>query len=211
MRSTKKDTVIATSILNIKHPEHIFLHIPHVPYTGITHENGKKINSGWNMPHEGSPANYRGIACSAHSWQFSRYAILKKKEYYGNLQNHFWKIMGSLFSIESDLSYDMKISLLGGYRIALWDVIHSCCREGSADTRIRDPVFNDIAGFLKSHPTIRFIVLNGNSAGQYYHRMKITGSVHSEVLPSTSPANTRYSLSEKTRKWETFRLQAIPG
>jgi TDG/mug DNA glycosylase family protein len=135
---------------------------------------------------------------------------LRKKEYYGNPQNHFWKIMESLFTIGSDLSYDVKISRLVGYQIALWDVIHSCCRDGSADTRIRDPVFNDIAGFLKLHPTIRFIVMNGNSAGQYFHRMKITGSVHSEVLPSTSPANTHCSLSEKIRRWKIIRMKAIP-
>jgi len=98
-----------------------------------------------------------------------------------------------------------------GYQIALWDVIHSCCRDGSADTRIRDPVFNDIAGFLKLHPTIRFIVLNGNSAGQYYRRMKITGSVHAEMLPSTSTANTRYSLGEKIRSWEIIQLQTSRG
>ena len=136
---------------------------------------------------------------------------LRKKEYYGNPQNHFWKIMESLFTIGSDLSYDVKISRLVGYQIALWDVIHSCCRDGSADTRIRDPVFNDIAGFLKLHPTIRFIVLNGNSAGQYYRRMKITGSVHAEMLPSTSTANTRYSLGEKIRSWEIIQLQTSRG
>jgi double-stranded uracil-DNA glycosylase len=127
---------------------------------------------------------------------------LLKKEYYGNPGNHFWHIIEALFLIDRHLSYPVRISRLMDHRIALWDVISTCSRKGSADTRIRHPVFNDLAGFLAAFPTVRFIALNGSSAGRYYHQLNITASVPAAVLPSTSPANTRFTLSEKVRKWE---------
>jgi double-stranded uracil-DNA glycosylase len=131
----------------------------------------------------------------------SRQSLLKK-EYYGNPRNHFWHIMEALFSIDRDLPYDLRTSRLIDHRIALWDVICTCSRKGSADARIRDPEFNDLAGFLAAFPTLRLVVLNGSSAARYYHRLNISGPVPAVVLPSTSPANTRFTLKEKVRRWE---------
>ncbi len=127
---------------------------------------------------------------------------LMKKEYYGNPRNHFWHIIEVLFSLDRHLPYGVRTSWLMDHRIALWDVISTCSRKGSADTRIRNPVFNDLAGFLAAFPTVRFIALNGCSAGRYYRQLNITASVPAAVLPSTSPANTRFTLSEKVRRWE---------
>ena len=133
---------------------------------------------------------------------------LLKKEYYGNPQNHFWHIIKALFNIDRHLPYNVRISRLKEHRIALWDVLSGCCRDGSADDRIREPVFNDLAGFLKENPTIRLVALNGSTSGRYYHQLNISASVPAVVLPSTSPANTRYSLDEKIRRWEIIRPQA---
>jgi hypoxanthine-DNA glycosylase len=66
-------------------------------------------------------------------------------------------------------------------------------------------VFNDLARFLTAFPSLHLVVLNGSSAGRYYHQMNISASVPAVVLPSTSPANTRYSLDEKIKKWEIIR------
>jgi hypoxanthine-DNA glycosylase len=96
----------------------------------------------------------------------------------------------------------VKISLLTDQRIALWDVVSACCRQGSADAGIRTPVFNNLHGFFQSCPTLRLIVLNGTSAGHYFKLMKIPVPVPAVVLPSTSPANTRYSLDEKIQMWK---------
>ena len=127
---------------------------------------------------------------------------LQKKEYYGNPRNHFWKIIDRLFHIDHRLPYSVRAVQLAGHGIALWDVISACCREGSADTRIRDPVFNDIRSFLSSYPLPRLVVLNGTTAARYYHQLNIPASVPFVVLPSTSPANTRYPLDEKIKRWE---------
>jgi len=127
---------------------------------------------------------------------------LQHQEYYGNPQNHFWKIVEALFPIDRNLPYSVRISRLTDYRIALWDVVSTCCREGSSDSRIRSPVFNDLRDFFASCPSLRLIVLNGSTAGRYFSMMRMTVPVPVVVLPSTSPANTRLSLNEKIRRWE---------
>jgi TDG/mug DNA glycosylase family protein len=130
---------------------------------------------------------------------------LMKNEYYGNERNQFWQIIEILFHIDRHLPYEVRTFELARCGIALWDVIHTCCREGSADTRIRDPVFNDIAGFLKSYPSLHLVVLNGSTAGRYYHQLNIPEQVPRVILPSTSPANARLTLNEKVREWEIIR------
>ena len=109
--------------------------------------------------------------------------------------------------IDRSLPYTVRSSLLMEHRIALWDVLFSCARNGSADTAIRNPIHNDIRGFLVGHPTIRCIVLNGNTTGRYYARMNI--SLPSTVLPSTSPAYARMTIAEKVQRWTCIRTRRI--
>jgi len=139
----------------------------------------------------------------------SRQSLLKK-EYYGNPRNHFWQIIEALFPIDRHLPYGVRTSRLVDNRIALWDVICTCSRKGSADARIQNPEFNDLAGFLESSPSLHLVALNGSSAGRYYHQLNISESVPSVVLPSTSPANTRFTLKEKVRSWAIIRTRSIP-
>lgn len=136
---------------------------------------------------------------------------LRHTEYYGNPQNHFWKIMDALFEIDPLLPYHERIKYLTRHHIALWDVIQSCKRTGSADEEIREPIFNDISGFLTAHPTMRLVVLNGTAAGRYYRQMNMPQTIENRVLPSTSPANTRYTLAEKVRAWEIVRANSEYG
>jgi TDG/mug DNA glycosylase family protein len=124
---------------------------------------------------------------------------LASGEYYGNPNNQFWKIMDVLLGIDHTLPYTLRTALLADHHIALWDVLCSCSRDGSADTAIRDPVPNDVRGFLAAHPTIRYIALNGNTAGRYFRKM-IPG-LPGIILPSTSPAYARMSLAEKAHRW----------
>jgi len=134
---------------------------------------------------------------------------LQQHEYYGNPQNHFWKIVEALFQIDCHLPYNVRTSRLTDHKIALWDVVSTCCREGSADAQIRSPVFNDLQGFFGSCPSLRLVVLNGSTAGRYFTMMKIPVPVPVVVLPSTSPANTRFSLNEKIRRWELIRTREV--
>ena len=61
---------------------------------------------------------------------------LEKEEYYANPRNQFFAIIESLISIKKDSPYQERISDLKERHIALWDVIQSCTRQGSSDTRI---------------------------------------------------------------------------
>ncbi len=124
---------------------------------------------------------------------------LAKGEYYGNPRNQFWKIMEALLGINSTLPYTVRTSLLAEYRIALWDILFTCTRNGSADITIREPVLNDIRGFVAAHPTIRCIALNGNTAGHYFKTL--IPELPCIVLPSTSPAYARLTLAQKAQHW----------
>jgi len=124
---------------------------------------------------------------------------LEKCEYYGNPQNQFWKIVEMLLGIDHTLLYTTRCSRLVEHRVALWDVLATCTRDGSADTAIRNPVPNDIGGLLAAHPTIRSIALNGNTAGRYSARMN--PGIPCTILPSTSPAYARMTLDEKAQRW----------
>lgn len=134
---------------------------------------------------------------------------LQKFQYYGNPQNHFWKIIDALYGIDHRLDYPERAEQLVSHHVALWDVIATCHRVGSADDRIQNPVFNDIAGFLREHPSCRCVGLNGTMAGRYFHKIEnpALARIPALLLPSTSPANTRFSLAEKIHRWDAIRIE----
>ena len=129
---------------------------------------------------------------------------LRHAEYYGNNKNHFWKIIEALVGINPSLPYATRIGQVTAHHIALWDVVATCSRPGSSDARITMPVFNDIAGFVREHPTIRLVALNGSTAARFYRRIGGDIAVPSVVLPSTSPANARMTLWEKIQRWSVI-------
>lgn len=130
---------------------------------------------------------------------------LTHREYYGNPRNRFWVVMEELFAIPAALPYPERCLRLTQEKVALWDVVATCSRPGSADSRIRNPVPNDIAGFVRAHPSVRCIALNGSAAGRLYHRFAEVPGIPSVTLPSTSPANAAVTFAEKVRKWEIVR------
>lgn len=126
---------------------------------------------------------------------------LSRHEYYGNPRNRFWAVMEALFGIPASLPYAERCRHLAGAGIALWDVVASCSRQGSADNRIRDDMPNDIAGFIRAHQTVRLIALNGSAAGRLYRRAGEMPGIPFVILPSTSPANAAVSFEENVRAW----------
>lgn len=126
-------------------------------------------------------------------------------KYYAHPQNQFWQIMERLFDVDCHLPYALRTKRLARRGIALWDVIASCRREGSADHRITDPVFNPIEQVLTSHPTIRVVAFNGATAARYGAGLRLPERIRQIPLPSTSPANTRLSPAEKIECWGVLR------
>jgi TDG/mug DNA glycosylase family protein len=134
---------------------------------------------------------------------------LERGEYYGNPKNRFWAVMEELFAVPAAFPYAERTLRLTQERVALWDVIRGCTRKGSADSRIRNPVPNDIAGFVRAHPSVRLVALNGSTAGRLYHRFAEVKGIPSVTLPSTSPANAAVPFGEKVRQWEVVRTACI--
>lgn len=138
---------------------------------------------------------------------------LRKNEYYSNSRNAFWKIVASLFEFEHDVSYEEKIAILTKHKIALWDVIQACERQGSLDSAIdnRTIVENDFVSFYRSHPYIRYVFFNGAKAESQYLKNvlpRLSGGEKSIVysrLPSTSPAMAQLSFDEKLLEWSRIK------
>lgn len=141
------------------------------------------------------------VPCTLILGSYPSVLSLERHEYYGNPKNRFWAVMEELFSIPAGLPYPDRIALLTQNGIALWDVVRTCERPGSADSRIRNPAPNDITGFFRAHPTIRLVALNGSKAGRLYHRLAKVPGLPSVILPSTSPANAVITFGEKVRAW----------
>ncbi|MBN1626736.1 MAG: DNA-deoxyinosine glycosylase [Deltaproteobacteria bacterium] len=138
---------------------------------------------------------------------------LKKREYYANPRNLFWKIMGTLFGFNEGLNYKDRINILKENKIALWDVIKSCERRGSLDTGIlsKTIVENDFISFYNMYPDIRYVFFNGAKAEKEYRKRVspwLTG-INYEIryyrLPSTSPAMNLLSFDKKMMQWLKIR------
>ena len=137
---------------------------------------------------------------------------LRRREYYGFPGNHFWKMMADLYHGGKPFeSYAAKLRLLKQNKIALWDTIGSCRREGASDSAICDAEPNDISGLIRRYPNIRIIVLNGKTAERFflkYHANRIQLPRH--TLPSTSPAHAAMPYAEKLKQWSVLRHFSQP-
>jgi double-stranded uracil-DNA glycosylase len=131
---------------------------------------------------------------------------LQANQYYAHKQNAFWKIMGSLLGFDPHLPYEARAQCLIEHRIAVWDVLHSCVREGSLDADIECEIVNDFAEFYRSHPNIRRIGFNG-AASERYYKIHVMPQVNSAAftyvrLASTSPAYASLNLQAKIAAWK---------
>lgn len=131
---------------------------------------------------------------------------LEKQHYYAHPQNRFWKLMGMFCNIDNlpKLSYQEKLQILLKNKIALWDVIQSCNRNGSLDSNIQNELPNDIPKLLKQFSNIKIVCLNGNKSYSAFKKYfpKLLKQYKCYKLPSTSPANARYKLEDLYKEWE---------
>ena len=130
---------------------------------------------------------------------------LEEQQYYAHPQNRFWKLMGMFCGVDNlqELSYQDKLQILLNNKIALWDVIQSCNRNGSLDSNIQNETPNDIPELLKRFPKIKVICLNGNKSYSAFkkHFPELLEQYECYKLPSTSPANVGYKLEDLYNEW----------
>lgn len=125
--------------------------------------------------------------------------------FYHHPQNRFWKILSALYNETMPISIEDKKTFLLTHHIALWDVIHSCTITGSSDSSIKDVVINDITPILKE-TNIRKIYTNGNTADTLYKKyMYPNVQIKAIKLPSSSPANARFTLDMLIEDWKIIK------
>ena len=102
-----------------------------------------------------------------------------------------------------ELDYELKLKTLLNNNIALWDTIKTCKRDGSLDSDIQDETPNNIKGLLKKYPNIKTIYLNGNKSYSAFKKYfpDLLDEYSCRKMPSTSPANARYSIDMLIKEW----------
>ena len=135
---------------------------------------------------------------------------LRKQQYYGHPRNAFWFIMGKLFQAGPELSYDERVSRLKECGVAVWDVLKHCKRQGSLDSSIQkdseEP--NDLIGLLSQYQDITHVFFNGQKAVSAFNKHvkpnlspELLDRLMFMILPSTSPANARMTVTTKLDVW----------
>lgn len=115
--------------------------------------------------------------------------------YYGNSQNRFWSVLAEFFGESTPKSVQEKKDFLLKHRIALWDIVTECEISGSQDASIKSYKVADVKNLLQKND-FRLIILNGGKAEEIFLKNYADISVPYIKLPSTSPANTRFSKEE---------------
>jgi hypoxanthine-DNA glycosylase len=117
---------------------------------------------------------------------------LAAHQYYANPRNAFWPITGELFGFDAGAPYESRLAALRARGVALWDVLRSCRRPGSADSAF-DPkslVVNDFAALFADYPGITRVYFNGAKAAELYRRLAHpVERLRFQRLPSSSPAH----------------------
>lgn len=125
---------------------------------------------------------------------FPSVASRKISFYYGNPQNRFWRTVCGFFGENVPADVDGKRAFLHARGIALWDVVTSCDIVGSSDSSISGETIADIPSLLKN-AAIRTILCNGSKSYELL-AANFPWLVQTAVkLPSTSPANPRFTAS----------------
>ncbi len=132
---------------------------------------------------------------------------LELQQYYGHARNQFWPIIAEICGESLPLTYQERVEMMLRSRVALWDVLHSAERNGTAlDSAIKNECANDFASFFRQYPMIRTIAFNGGNARKFFTRhVQKKQELPSDLklldtLPSTSPAYAR-APGIKAAKW----------
>ncbi|MBI5921533.1 MAG: DNA-deoxyinosine glycosylase [Betaproteobacteria bacterium] len=134
-------------------------------------------------------------------------ASLAAGEYYAHPQNAFWRIICDLLALDAAATYAARVAALKAARIALWDVLQSCVREGSLDAKIRtgSQKPNDFRSFFKTHRKIARVFFNGATAEASFKKLVqpviAPDALLYARLPSTSPAHAAMAYAQKLGAW----------
>jgi len=131
-------------------------------------------------------------------------SVLSRRDafFYMHPKNRFWQILATIYQddfLNPDISVRKK--LLKKHHLALYDVIEACSITGSADSSIEAVVPADIGSLVKG-TRIEKILINGQKAWDLFQKYDRELMDIAYCLPSTSPANARFSLDKLITIWQ---------
>ncbi len=112
--------------------------------------------------------------------------------YYGHKQNRFWKMLCGYFGENIPADRVGKTAFLYRNKVALWDIATSCEIIGSSDASIKNAEIADLREILQT-AKLEKILLNGTLAYTLFLQRYANLPIAYEKMPSTSPANPRYT------------------
>ena len=126
--------------------------------------------------------------------------------YYSNSRNRFWQMLARILNTTVPESIDEKINFLLSHHIAIYDAAVSCEIEGSSDAKMSKIVPVNLKPIFEE-ANIKQVYANGGKAYEIckkYLEDEIIKATKNEVikLPSTSPANAKFSLEKLTKEWQ---------
>lgn len=127
-------------------------------------------------------------------------ASLAAGQYYAHRQNQFWRVMADVLGEPFlELDYADKQRCLLRHGVGVWDIYHTCQREGALDAAIKAAEPNDFSQLVAVAPRLRRVCFNGQTAGRLASWFVGLG-YETRILPSTSPAYT-LAFSSKVARW----------
>ncbi len=107
---------------------------------------------------------------------FPGVASLAAQQYYGHPQNRFWAILQAIWPScampTGANSYKIRSEWLLDRGLGLWDVYAACEREGSLDSRIRQPQVNDFSQLRCWCPDLLAIAHNGGESFKHARHVR---------------------------------------
>ncbi len=132
---------------------------------------------------------------------------LTVQQYYGNPQNKFWELIGSVIEVNlRPLAYEQRLATLLEHGVGLWDVIAEAERQGSLDAAIRNETHNGLIELVAQLPMLRAVAFNGGTAAKHGRRQLHPQDDRLVLidLPSSSPAHT-LQVERKAERWCQLR------
>ena len=121
--------------------------------------------------------------------------------FYAHPQNRFWPTLAAVLGEETPKTVKEKKAMALRRGVAMWDTIGSCEIVGSSDASITNVVPNDLSVILDA-ADIQAIFCNGGTSYACYKKYCRAKLGREAVqLPSTSPANARWTKEKLIEAW----------
>ncbi|MBR6296399.1 MAG: DNA-deoxyinosine glycosylase [Treponema sp.] len=138
--------------------------------------------------------------------------------FYMHPQNRFWIVLPAIFgetlshpnkSPETKEAVRERQDFLLRHKIALWDVLSSCTINGASDSSIRNETPNDFTEIFRDSK-IRHVFFTGKTACALWKKhcanlYEKQFNLSCRCLPSTSPANARFTLEKLTEEYRVIK------